>query len=46
MRTHRVVQAFDELLDLWGRLALKKEGMKKRSKFSDDKKYKKKTFGT
>ena len=23
MRTDRVVQAFDELLDLWGRLALK-----------------------
>ena len=41
MRTHRVVQAFDELLDLWGRLALKKGGMKKRSKFSDDKKYRK-----
>ena len=41
MRTHRVVQAFDELLDLWGRLALKKVGMKNRSKFSNHKKYRK-----
>ena len=32
MRTHRVVQAFDELLDLWGRLALKKSGNEKQIK--------------
>ena len=32
MRTDRVVQAFDELLDLWGRLALKKRGDEKQIK--------------